>query len=439
MHATKWRSVIGSIGVVCLLAAGSAFAGTTATTAQAGDWDNPDTWVSAYIPQGGDTAIVTNNITLTNATALLAAYTINAGKTNTFSTTNAILSAGQVTVYGTLTHTNNTATNTVGGLWIPNGRVFVVCSNLFVDATGRINADVRGYAGRYGSAGSGYGPGGGTYVAGSGGGGGYGGAGGNGYNSNRTGSSPGGVTNGIASAPDQPGSGGGNTATGDPAGAGGGLIWIQATQGTVTVNGQITADGGLLPTSVLGGTGRGGGGSGGGIHIACRVFAGTNGLVSAAGGLSQKWWPGGGGGGRIAITVDTNAQAGASTPSVQFRCGGGPLPATPAEGGDPGSVGTIHVNDSRILSTVWTSGGGMLQGFTSWSPAQLAITNAQLSFLSRVQLSVASNIWLGGSAARPAALILTNASSLTCGSLSISNASLALWCANDRIMRLKAG
>ncbi len=326
-------------------------------------------------------------------------------------------------MYGTLTHTNNTATSTNAlGQWVPNGRVFVICSNLLVDTAGSIIADALGYAGSpTNTIPNGYGPGGGGETSGKGGGGGgYGGLGGN--NNVSSGAGP---TYGVASAPDQPGSGGGGEYIGGqtgPGGAGGGLIWIQATQGTVTVNGKVSANG-AYPT--LGTLQRCGAGSGGGIYIRCSTFAGANGTLSAVGGWSGQFFPGGGGGGRIAIVVDTNAQAIAPPVSVQFRCGGG----FGQNGGFNGAPGTIYVNSSQVLPTVWTGtvANAVLQGFSSWAPAQLAITNSVLSFLSRVQLSVSNDFSLACTT-NSAGLILTNASSLTCGgNLSLSNSAVYLY------------
>ena len=411
MSTSQWKMAILGAGMAGLLAAWPVFAGTTVHTTAAGDWNSTATWVGSYIPQDGDTAVVDHNITLTNATASLAACTISAGKTNTFCTTNAVLNAQQVSVYGTLTHTNNSATTTnVLGQWIPNGLVSIVCSNLFVDAAGSINTDTRGYAGAAASSASnGRGPGGGGQA----GGGGYGGLGG---------TPNGGTVNGIASAPSQPGSGGGASGSSDAAGAGGGLIWIQATQGTVTVNGRISANGAFL-TAPGGGTGHAGGGSGGGIYIACNTFAGTNGTMSASGGIPQRWTSGGGGGGRIAVVCNPGAQSNAAPVSVQFLCGG----ALGMDGGGNGAPGTIYVTSSQILPAVWANSGGVLQGFPSWAPLQLAITNSQLSFAARVQISVTNSISLAGSTSSTG-LLLTNASTLQCGgNLSINNASVNLY------------
>ena len=80
-------------------------------------------------------------------------------------------------------------------------------------------------------------------------------------------------------------------------GHGGGLIRIE-TPGTAHIDGLLSANGGNAY--------RGGGGSGGGIYIHCRRFAGgTSALLSANGGdytyATAPELAGGGGGGRIAI------------------------------------------------------------------------------------------------------------------------------------------
>jgi hypothetical protein len=452
MNTSHWRTIIGVLGLAGLIFACPVFAATTATTTQAGDWSNPATWISGYIPQDDDTAIVNHNITLTNNTARLAACTINAGKTNTFCTLDAVLNALQVTVQGTLTHTNNTATSTVGGLWVPNGRVFINCSNLLVEATGRINADARGYGASAVAAARGYGPGGGGFLSGKGGGGGgYGGAGGEaGDSSGGFVAGSGGPTNGVISAPDQPGSGGGTGSSGGGA-AGGGLIWIQATQGTVTVNGQVSVNGAFL-TQPSGDNGRTGGGSGGGVYINCRTFAGTGGTVSALGGWAGHWFPAGGGGGRIAVVVDTNAQAGASPVAVRLLCGGG----LGQDGGGTGTWGSVYVNDGRILPTTW-AGSGMnatLHGFSFWEAPHLALTNTTLVLPAPVRLSVSNDMTMNnasvslmrGSAAAPPTLVVNgNLSLVNTGRLYIAAAATnttsptGAWVGVTRTMTLTNG
>ncbi len=84
MNASQGLKAIGIVGTMGLLAVCPAFAGTTVHTLAAGDWNATATWTGSYVPQDGDTAFVDHNVTLTNSTAMLAACTVSAGKTNKF-------------------------------------------------------------------------------------------------------------------------------------------------------------------------------------------------------------------------------------------------------------------------------------------------------------------------------------------------------------------
>ena len=167
-----------------------------------------------------------------------------------------------------------------------------------VDTNSGFNANLLGYLGGA-SAGitNGYGPGagvGGQFASG----GGYGGAGGHAY-SPAGAPGTGGQTYGSSNAPVLPGSGGGGCNFSSPAagGAGGGLIWVDAGKGNVTVNGLLTAKGGAAPA---GGYGPGGG-SGGGVYVICKSFAGAaSGKLLANSGAGAGWGAPGGGG-RIAV------------------------------------------------------------------------------------------------------------------------------------------
>jgi hypothetical protein len=118
------------------------------------------------------------------------------------------------------------------------------------------------------------------------------------------------------------GGGGGSTYEGSGGGGGGGAILI-ASSGTVSVTGQILANGGSagVPSggqNVAGGGG--GGGAGGAIRILATVIAG-NGLISAGGGArgehvqSDQQRGGNGGVGRIRLEADTMSRNAVSTPS----------------------------------------------------------------------------------------------------------------------------
>jgi len=158
-----------------------------------------------------------------------------------------------------------------------------------VDSSGGIDADSRGFLGGnmqgYGnddSDGLGYGKG--LQIS-YGGGAGHGGSGGD-----SSGVGSGGPVYGYTNAPGA-GSGGAEGASGGMGGTGGGQIRVEAVD-TIMVNGIVTANGGAAGHYA-------GGGSGGGIWLIARRFAGT-GVVEAHGGDSNNRG-GAGAGGRIAF------------------------------------------------------------------------------------------------------------------------------------------
>jgi hypothetical protein len=114
-----------------------------------------------------------------------------------------------------------------------------------------------------------------------------------------------GATYGSSNAPVDPGSAGGGD--GGVGGNGGGAVRLEVS-GTITMNGLIVADGARSTD----GPGRG---SGGGIYIRCKIFAGGPGAVQANGGDAAGWiYSGGaGGGGRIAIWRVRDTSAGQIT------------------------------------------------------------------------------------------------------------------------------
>lgn len=170
-----------------------------------------------------------------------------------------------------------------GAAWIRAGEVRVAPG-------GVIGADGRGFAGRERAAG--WGPGGGS---------GYQGGGGHGGRGGQLGSSVRGSPYGEATAPLLPGSAGGAwlASSGHVGCSGGGLIRIEAA-GTLALNGTISADGAASgPKGTTWGAG-----SGGGIHVICRTWTGSGGVMRARGGSGTYV---NGGGGRIAVwrSIDT--------------------------------------------------------------------------------------------------------------------------------------
>ncbi|MBM3494221.1 MAG: hypothetical protein FJX72_07865, partial [Armatimonadetes bacterium] len=179
-----------------------------------------------------------------------------------------------------LVRSNGNVTHPAGsdkGLWLG------FTGPVEVQSGSSIHADTRGY-------GSQSGPGGGTSGAGGshGGTGGYGGA----------------AVYDSITAPTQLGSGGGNT-SGGSGGEGGGLIRIE-TQGAMTINGAVRANG-------IGYSNRSGG-SGGGIWLSADSLSGA-GVVQANGGSGSgtTYNYGGGGGGRIALLYSSTTFSGSLT------------------------------------------------------------------------------------------------------------------------------
>ena len=287
--------------MLAMLTAPFAVIAANTFTAASGDWNTAANW-SEGVPVAGQDVVVDGNAMLTNATPALASLTVNGTKTLTFDGWDTLLTATTVTIAGTVTHAQNTDTNSVDG-WTPNARVKIACADLTIPVGGSINLLGKGFQG--GVFTNGYGPGRGMAKKDRGGGGGYGGPGSSAVANYYA---YGGPAYGSAALPDMPGSGGGSTFSvlNSTGGSGGGLVQIHAS-GNVTVNGTITADGANGVNHCPGA------GSGGGVYIQCATLDGA-GTISAKGGTS---WVGGGGG-RIALDItDTTAQT-LLTPTLKF-------------------------------------------------------------------------------------------------------------------------
>jgi hypothetical protein len=306
------------------------------------------------------------------------------------------------------------------------GSVLFEVSNLTVAAGGSINADGLGFAAGWSGYGvgksqaNGWGPGGGfrntAPSGGNTGGGGYGGRGGRSDGTN-------GMTYGSASAPAEPGSGGGSLDwTGGYYGSpGGGYVRIQAS-GRVTVHGTITAN------SMVGAqSDYRGGGSGGGIYIVCNTFQSTSGVITANGadygGTAAN--AAAGGGGRVAIVYDGSAQAVVSPkPSVKISAGGGYGPYIEDARRNRillyGEPGTIYLTDASFFPAATLWGGRIVTpGFMSWSPTNLTILDAGAGLPSGFTLNVISNMDVGGTAG----LWLSNVAVNIGGNLTVTNSS----------------
>jgi hypothetical protein len=300
-------------------------AGLTATTNQTksggGDWFNSAVWTFNHVPQVGEDVIVTNNLILSNATAWIKSCLISSAVI-TFTNWDSKLWVGS-----NVTVTGAGASLGVAGPFTesqPKCRVYVACGSFTLASNASVNVTGGGYA-----AGNGIGKGGSNGSYGSGGS--HGGRGGPSLASGPADAS--GPTNGSYAAPVDPGSGGGGTG----GGAGGGAVLIDASGGTVTIFGQIYANGGGATALT-----HSGGGSGGSIYITCRNLAGSaSGLLQAVGG---SWagganWGGGGGGGRIAVVYDPGSQAGVN-PGVRMQTTYGS-----AQAACIGANGTLYLSD----------------------------------------------------------------------------------------------
>ena len=203
----------------------------------------------------------------------------------------------------------NSVLITNGAVLTFGGNVTLSTQYLTIDSGSSISANGTGYPGEEG-------PGVGGLYLGHGTGGGYGGKGGS---RNDTGGS----TYGSSVAPIDLGSGGGNgNATANIGGAGGGAIKLDVS--SLTVNGNISADGGDGTNYV---SIYGGGGSGGSIYITANQLSGS-GSIAANGGYGKF---GGGGGGKIAIYYSTSTFQG----TVESKGGTG---ITNADYGQDGTV-----------------------------------------------------------------------------------------------------
>ncbi len=264
--------------------------------------------------------------------------TIDGGSTFELAGGSVLNATGTITVSGssTLLGQGSHVDGTVDDEWVGEG-VTIHAVDITVEAGSTITADAQGYLGGSNSAGVGPGAADGGNAGAT-----YAGVGGDGNWGD-----PNTTTYGDEFEPTDLGSGGGGydglgSGTG---GSGGGALRLDVT-GTLTLDGEITADGESVST------GRGeGGGSGGSLYVTTSVLAGS-GAFSADGGSSLTSRGGGGGGGRVVIYYDDGD--GFSGYSTSTASGGAGL----ADGGD-GSVAfldtssgypSLVVNRNMVLS-----------------------------------------------------------------------------------------
>jgi hypothetical protein len=269
--------------------------------------------------------------------------------------------------------------NSYGGMNV------TINGNATVQSGGGITADLAG-----GTAGTGPGPG--NYYAGflypcSGAG--HGGTGGNSVSSLALGGS---AYETVMSPYYDAGSGGGNYPPYSIGGNGGGMIQL-TVNGTLQMDGNISANGGN-------GAGEGGGGgSGGSISLNIGSLAGS-GSITANGGNGVDAIGGGGGGGRIALAFNNTTFAGA-------------IAAYGGSGANFGGAGTIYLktNSASYASVIVDNAGNVGAGssVSSSSTTDLTLRNGGLVYansgFSLGNLIVSSNAWLVVSNASPPSLI----------------------------------
>ena len=370
---------------------------------------------SAYLPNGGggsagriaiyfDTNVFTGNISAVGGTGFQngAAGTIytkaNAASTGDLlvddggvESSNAVLTTSITPVpaltikgraglqapisFASLLLKSNSVLTFVSPLGQPN--TLTISGDAVIEPGAALSLDGRGY-------GSGLGAGPGQYYGtypdiSSGGGGGHGGYGGMGYPGYSV--TRGGVPYDYALTPNLLGSGGGGTSA-YPGGSGGGSLQFNVN-GTLKLDGRISADG--LPSSA----GGAGGGSGGGLFLNANEIRGA-GVISANGGDGDLPNGGGGAGGRIAVRyANTNLFTG----SITARGGKG------YEAGAAGSICIYKVAGVPLL--VIDNGGTQGAGSEAIvsSPVDLVVRGGAWAYalagsISFRDLTVGSNSWL---------------------------------------------
>jgi hypothetical protein len=408
----QWSETGGLFGLILvalagLLAGRSAWGDVHTWKGGIGLWSDDTQWTNGVPVAGGEAVIVRGTATLASASADLASFTMKGGML-VFTGLEACVSAVEVAITnGTVTHVVNSATTTnLDGTWPVDGRVYFSCSNFMLKVPGKIDVDAKGYK-CPGANSKGYGPGGGgagiSATSKGGGGGGHGSAG------VTAGAGAGGPANGNPYDPGPGSAGGGCSQAG---GVGGGLVRVEASNGTVTISGTISANGGNGVSS-----GRGGGGSGGGIFIGCKVLAGTNGVIQAnAGDLDGNGGPGGSG--RIAVSFDSASQEAAPKPKVIIAA----KRSTTAYSSVYSDIGTIAFTDASCFDGNWMPHTGVLvsPSFTNWTVNTLNITNGWLRFpnlASVFPLTVSNAMTISGSGG----ILQLYKPDLRCGSLTLTN------------------
>ena len=380
-----------------------------------GAWGDNANWSDQNglrgVPVNGDSVVVPSGFTATatNSTVALADVTISGTLILTNWTT--CLSAQNVTVAngGVLTCGAPTTNMTT------MSRVLVACSNLTVDAGGKIDVTRKGFYGHPSGAYSrGFGPGSSLGSCASGAAGGYQAPSHGGYGGRRL------ITEHCfmtllpyddPAAPTMPGSSGSSHNNGY-GGDGGGVVRIDAT-GLVSVNGSVLADG--RNASSYGGSGSGSNwgqpGAGGSIWITCGAISGS-GVIRAAGGggdnpLIDSIPALAAGGGMIAIDYNPSLQTSEAVADMTISAAAGLYKTdkfvTTCFNADTNhwgaDIGTLHFTDGKIVDALLGKGlTGQIRGLSSYTyDGDLVFTNGHVRFADiGVAVTVNGNLALGG-------------------------------------------
>ncbi|MBU0975201.1 hypothetical protein KJ918_00210, partial [Patescibacteria group bacterium] len=304
-------------------------------------WEDGNNWSTDVVPGSDDdvTIDMTDTINI-NASTTINSLSLGNGSGTTSPTLyfnydssgdSLVIDDGNLVVNlgATITHTD-----AVQGTL--NARIDIDIQTGNANIYGDIDVTGAGYEGGRSSSENGYGSGAGTAGTGwnlAGGGGGYGGQGGD-----ASSGGIGGTYYGVYDTPVDLGSGGGVGAGGYDGGDGGGAIKITAS-GTITVDGNINADGGggEIPGNCFGGEGPGAGGSGGSIHLIADTIAGSGSITADGGngGLTCAY-SGNGSGGRIMFSFGT----------TNSFISSGTISGDAGTGGNAGENGTVLVHES---------------------------------------------------------------------------------------------
>ena len=305
-----------------------------------GNWYNSANWSPQGLPLAGDRVSFPDtaqadafSVVIDRNTSALASLVVPSNvtlvatnwMTKIVARTVTVKEGGKITCAGPFA---DRATAVVPEIQMSN-RVWIVCTDLTVEAGGRIDVSERGYGDAISSwRGRGYGPGRGLLVESENF---YGGAAHGGLGNYHVG------INGVydsVSDPVLPGSSGTlkeYSGHNEYARAGGGAIRIDAT-GVVTLNGALAANGRASGERV-------GAGSGGSVLVYANRIVSGGGVISAKGGSSN------GGGGRVALHYDVTAQESATLDDLTIDVGSGSRT-------DSACPGTLWVSDVQLLKFI---------------------------------------------------------------------------------------